>query len=108
MRPDPDAQFFVEHPDRKYRIRLPGKETVIDRQRGAHVVDECELEFRTLGDHKRDRRRIILCRADHRGNPIADGRILKIPFLAFADEEIADDDGTLAPIVFEIMAARAE
>jgi hypothetical protein len=81
---------------------------VIDRQRGTHVVDECELEFRSLGDHRRDRRRIILCRADHRGNPLPEGRVLKIPLLLFSDETVEDDDRTLAAIVFEIMAERDE
>ena len=104
---DPDVQFFTQHPDRKYRIRPPGKQTVIDKQRGAHVVDECELEFRSLGDHHRDRRRIILCRADHRGVPLPDGKILKLPVLLFADENVEDDDRTLAAIVFEMMAQRA-
>jgi hypothetical protein len=91
-----------------YRIRSPLKEMVIDKQRGSHVIDECEREFRSLGDHRRDRRRIILCRADHRGMPIPDGKILKIPFLLFADESVEDDDATLAPIIFEMMNERAD
>lgn len=103
---DIDVRFFTEHADRKYRIREPVKVTVFDRQRGAHVVDECEPEFRSLGDHRRDRRRIILCRSDHRGNLLPDGRVLKIPMLAFGDEEIVDNDSTLGPIVYEIMSAR--
>ena len=105
---DPDVQFFTQHPDRKYRIRAPLKQMVTDRQRAAHVVDECEREFRSLGDHRRDRRRIILVRADHRGALLPDGKILKIPFLLFADENVEDDDRTLAPIVFEMMFARAD
>jgi len=108
QKPDVDAQFFTEHPDRKYRIRQPLKQMVIDKQRGSHVVDECELEFRSLGDHKRDRRRIILVRTDHRGNLLPENRILKIPFLLFADETVEDDDRTLAPIVFELMSERAD
>jgi hypothetical protein len=105
---DPDVQFFTDHPDRKYRIRSPLKQMVIDRQRGSHVIDECEREFRSLGDHRRDRRRIILCRVDHRGVPLPEGKILKIPFLLFADETVEDDDRTLAPIVFEMMNERAD
>ena len=105
---DPDVQFFTEHPDRKFRIRSPLKQMVTDRQRAAHVVDECEREFRSLGDHRRDRRRIILCRADHRGNSLPDGKVLKIPFLLFADETVEDDDSTLAPIIFEMMNERAD
>ena len=107
-KPDVDVQFFTEHPDRKFRIRAPLKEMVIDKQRGSHVIDECERDFRSLGDHRRDRRRIILCRSDHRGNPLPDGKILKIPFLLFADANVEDDDRTLAPIVFEMMNERAD
>ncbi len=106
--PDTDAQFFLEHPNRKFRIRTPLKEMVIDKQRGSHVVDECEHDFRSLGDHRRDRRRIVLCRADHRGNPLPDGKILKLPILLFADESVEDDDRVLAPLVFQLMAERDE
>ncbi len=106
--PDLDVQFFLAHPDRKYRIRAPLKQMVIDKQRGSHVIDECEPEFRSLGDHRRDRRRIVLCRADHRGNPLPDGKILKIPFLLFSDESIEDTDAVLGPIVFGMMIERDE
>ena len=103
-----DQQFFTQHPDRKYRIRLPVKQTVVDRQRSAHVVDECELEFMSLGPHKHDRRRIILVRADHRGNLLPENRVLKIPFLLFADETVEDRDDILGPIVFELMVERSD
>jgi hypothetical protein len=108
QKPDVDVQFFTEHPDRKYRIRSPLKQMVIDKQRGSHVIDECELEFRSLGDHKRDRRRIVLCRADHRGNLLPEGKILKVPFLLYADEAVEDDDATLGPIIFELMFSQQE
>ena len=111
QKPDVDIQFFTEHPDRKYRIRVPLKQMVIDKQRGSHVVDECEREFQSLGDHRRDRRRIIALRGDHRGaQTMYEGKnvILKIPLLLFGDEEVADDDSTLAPIVFEIMNAASD
>jgi hypothetical protein len=107
-RNDPDAQFFVDHPDRKAHIRAPRKELVIDRQRAAHMVDECEMEFRSLGEHDRDRRRIILTRSDHRGMPIKDNKVLKIPFLLFSDESVEDADAVLLPIIFELMANAAE
>ena len=108
QKPDVDVQFFTEHPDRKYRIRVPLKQMVIDKQRGSHVVDECEREFQSLGDHRRDRRRIIACRSDHRGNLLPENRVLKIPMLLFSDETVEDDDSTLAPIVFEIMNAASD
>jgi hypothetical protein len=107
-KPDIDAQFFLAHPDRKFHIREPGKDMVVDQQRRAHVVDECEREFRSLGEHKRERRRIVLCRADHRGNLLPGGRVLKIPFLLFADETVEDRDDVLAPIVFQMMFERQE
>jgi hypothetical protein len=79
----------------------------IDAARAAHIVGEMEREFRTLGPHRKDRRRIILWRVPS-DNPFYDPRkpsILKIPFLAFADETIEDRDDILLPILHEIMMA---
>lgn len=101
---DPDARFFVDHPDRKAHIRNPGKVPMRDRQRAVHLVDECELEFRQLGSHNKDRRRIILFKTDH---PDYLNRILKIPFIAFADETIEDRDDILLPILHGIMTDQA-
>lgn len=103
---DPDAQFFAQHPDRQARIRLPAKTAHRDQQRAVHYLDECEIEFRHLGGHDPKRRRIIAYRlpADH---PSHANHIMKIPFLAFADETIADDDRTLLPIVHSIMMQEA-
>jgi hypothetical protein len=105
---DADAQFFQQHPDRQARIRMPAKEPFRDQQRAVRYLDESELQFRSLGPHDPKRRRIIAFRtpADHPTNP---NTILKVPFLAFADESISDDDATLLPILAEIMveAARA-
>jgi len=91
-RSDPDAEFFTFHPDRRAHIRKP---------RGA----ECEREFRSLGDHLASRRRILLWRVPE-GNPAYDPirrPLLKIPFLAFADETIEDTDEILLPIIHDIM-----
>ena len=89
---DPDAEFFTFHPDRRAHIRMP-------------IGPECQQEFRSLGDHNAARRRILLwCVPEH--NPHYDPvkrPILKIPFLAFADETIEDDDETLLPVIHEIM-----
>ncbi len=87
---DNDAQFFRAFPTRKTHIRVAYK-------------GENEMEFRTLGEHDRDRRRVILTRVTDIGLPIPDGKVLKIPFLAFADETIEDDDKVLLPILREIM-----
>jgi hypothetical protein len=76
---------------------------MIDKQRRAAYVLECEREFLSLGAHERDRRRLLLwCDPD--------GRILKIPFLLFADETVEDRDDILLPIIDEIMrdAARKQ
>lgn len=105
---DPDARFFAEHPDRKAHIRAPRREIVIDKQRATRFMDECEMEFRSLGMHDKDRRRIILTRSDHRGMPIKDNKVLKIPLLLFSDETVEDRDDILLPIIFEIMANAAE
>lgn len=99
---DQDAQFFTDHPSRRARIRLPAKQLHRDQQRAVRYLDEQELPFRSLGPHDIKRRRIIAYRLppDH---PQASNHILQIPFLAFADETIADDDATLLPIVHQIM-----
>ena len=59
-----DVRFFFSHPDRTCHIRLPrmATEVEIDAQRSTAYVGEMEREFRTLGAHRRDRRRIILWR----------------------------------------------
>jgi hypothetical protein len=100
---DQDTQFFKQHPDRRTRIRLPeGLAPVRDNQRGVRFLAESEMEFRSLGPHDKDRRRILVWRAsaDHPTHP---NHLLKIPFLAFADETIEDNDETLLPIVDGIM-----
>lgn len=99
---DQDAQFFAQHPGRQARIRLPAKVPHRDQQRAVRYLDEEELPFRSLGPHDPRRRRIIAYRlpANHPSHP---NHIMKIPFLAFADESISDDDATLLPIVHRIM-----
>ncbi len=89
-----DKNFFRQHPDRLAHIRLP-------------YQGEAAGEFWSLGDHNRTRRRILLCRASAEGKLLPDGKILKIPFLAFSDESIEDDDRILLPIVQEIMSNAA-
>jgi hypothetical protein len=100
-----DEQFFSAHPDRKAHIRKPYLELHINKQRSTSHVDECEEEFRMLGEHKRDRRRILLWRVPA-DNPHYDPKrqpILKIPFLLFADESVEDTDEILLPIIHHIM-----
>jgi len=104
---DQDAQFFTDHPDRYARIRMPGRELMKDAQRAVYYLSESEMQFRSLGPHDKSRRRILCWRApaDHPTHP---NHILKIPFLAFADETIADDDKTLLPIIHELMKDAAK
>ena len=103
---DEDARFFNQHPDRRARIRLPGRELHRDQQRAVRYLSESELQFRSLGPHDEKRRRIIAYRTppDHPSHP---NHIMKIPFLAFQDETISDDDETLLPIIHEIMLKAA-
>ena len=105
-----DIRFFFQHPDRKTHIRAPKMAPEIDEARAAHMVGEMEREFRTLGPHKRDRRRIILWRVPA-DNPFYDPQkpaILKIPFLLFGDESVEDRDDILEPILRDIMSNAAK
>ncbi len=88
--PDLDEHFFAAYRDRKFRIR----ET---------YEGENEAEFRTLGPHREDRRRIIAMRAKGRLARARGISIMRIPFLLFADETVEDRDDILEPIVAEIM-----
>lgn len=79
-----DVIFFAAHPDRHVRIRVP-------MPAGEHDAD-----FRSLGDHQIGRRRIIVFRG-------SGGRLPRIPFLLHADEDVADTDMVLRPILKELM-----
>lgn len=100
-----DEQFFATYPDRQARIRNPERQQAVTSQWGIMFVDECGGEFFSLGAHARDRRRIILWRvpADSPWYDPAKPAVLKIPFLAYADETIEDRDDILLPIIHEIM-----
>jgi len=99
---DQDAKFFTDHPTRKARIRVPGRQTHIDKQRSVRYLSENEMQFRSLGPHDQSRRRIIVYKlpADHPSHP---NHLLKIPFLLFSDETVEDEDRVLLPIVHELM-----
>lgn len=105
IKSDPDANWFKDHPDRQSHIRLPTRVLETDNQRATRYVEECRGEFWSLGDHDKDRRRILLWKVPAT-NPHYDPKkpaILKIPMLAFADETIEDTDAILLPIIHEIM-----
>ena len=103
---DDDAAFFTDHPDRQARIRKPRKEIAVAKKtRQTAVSEECEAEFRSLGPHKRERRRILIYRVPPT-NPHYDPsapQLMKIPFLLFADETVEDRDDVLLPIIDNIM-----
>lgn len=94
--PGSDEAFFREHPYRRFHIRKP----LFDK--------EFDVQFWSLGDHDQDRRRVIAVRVSPHAMASKGQPIIQIPFLAFADEEIADDDKTLKPIVDEMMADAAK
>jgi len=89
-----DNQFFTDHPDRSYRIRLP---------QPSADADEFDLAFRSLGPHEKDRRRIIIKRLEPAKVAMFGIKYMPIPFLLFADESIEDTDAVLAPIFDGIM-----
>ena len=99
---DPDVQFFTAHPDRRARIRIPGRELHKDAARAVRYLSECELQFRSLGPHDEKRRRIVVYRMspDHPTHP---DHIMKIPFVLFADETVEDRDDVLLPLVHQVM-----
>ena len=106
---DTDEQFFKDHPDRQAHIRSPKKVPAIDGQRAVRLGDEMEGEFWSLGDHDRKRRRVLLWKVPQDrwpSIPNHDGKtvpIMKIPFLAYSDETIEDQDDILLPILHEVM-----
>ena len=87
-----DVNFFFQHPLRRSHIRSP-------------FGNELWAEFQSLGDHDKNRRRVLLWRVPE-DNPHYDPKkpqILKIAFLAFADETVEDTDEVILPILHEIM-----
>ena len=104
---DEDAQWFSDHLDRKARIRQPAMQRHVDKQRSVRFLAECELEFRSLGPHDKTRRRILLTRIDFHGEPLPEGKVIKIPFLTFGDESIEDTDEVLLPIIRDLMLEAA-
>lgn len=102
-----DEIFFKQHPDRRARIRKPEFKAHRDSQRAVRYLDESEIQFRQLGPHQKERRRIIAYRtpSDHPEYP---NHILPIPFLLNADETVEDEDRILLPIVHELMLNAAK
>lgn len=92
-----DKMFFERNKDRHAHIRLP-------------FQGEAAGEFFALGDHQRTRRRILIWRVPKDSpfyHPVKQP-FLKIPFLAFSDENIEDSDEILLPIIDTIMREQAQ
>ena len=107
---DEDGQFFATHKDRYAHIREPRKMLVKLPSRQMKYVDEMAGEFWSLGDHDKNRRRILLWRVPehHPAYDPKEVQILRIPFLLFSDESIEDTDAILLPIVHQIMSDAAQ
>ena len=107
---DEDAQFFTQHPDRYAHIREPRMVLTKTPQRAVHYRPEMEGEFWSLGEHNKDRRRILLWRVPehHPAYDPKEVKILRIPFLLFSDESVEDTDAVLLPIVHQIMTDAAK
>ena len=107
---DEDAQFFTQHRDRYAHIREPQMVLVKLPSRQVKYVEESAGEFWSLGEHQKDRRRILLWRVPehHPAYDPKELKILKIPFLLFADESVEDTDAVLLPIIHQIMSDAAK
>lgn len=90
--PNDDVVWFRQRAKRQCRIRLP-------------AGTEFAAAWRYLGDHNADRRRVLVWRVpkDNPGRSIVPDGLMRIPFLALADETIEDDDAVLLKILGEIM-----
>ena len=107
---DEDAQFFTQYRDRYAHIREPSMMLVKLPSRQVKYVEECAGEFWSLGEHQKDRRRILLWRVPehHPAYDPKELKILKIPFLLFSDETVEDTDAVLLPIIHQLMTDAAK
>lgn len=92
---DTDKAFFADFPQRKTRIRDA-------------IGDEQDAAFQSLGDHDRSRRRMVIWKLPPSMRQHGTPELLKIPFLAFGDETIENEDRILMPIVHQLMEDAAK
>ena len=92
---DPDEQFFSSHPDRRAHIRNA-------------APHELNGEFWSLGPHDSSRRRILIWRVPDYHPMKNRYPLLRIPFLAYADESIVDEDSVLLPLIDQVMRDAAK
>ena len=96
-----DAEWFAANPTRQARIRNPERTPQKDKQRAVRYLDECELQFKALGPHKLEQRRLLIYRVPT-DKPF-EYQLMPIPILAFPGEVIEDSDEVLLPMINEIM-----
>jgi hypothetical protein len=108
--PDADALFFARHPMRYARIRRPLMVRARNAQRAVGFQDENEAEFQAIDPHDRAQRRIIVWRvpADNMYYDPEKPQLIKIPYLLYVDETLADTDEVLLPIIHALMIDEAK
>jgi hypothetical protein len=100
-----DAKWFAANPTRQARIRPPERTPQKDKQRAVRYLHEAELQFRSLGPHTLEQRRLLIYRVPA-DNPMAkpgEVKLLTIPLLAFPGEVILDIDECLLPLLEGLM-----
>ena len=107
---DEDAQFFTTYKDRYAHIRAPRLILAKLPSRQMKYVEEMAGEFWSLGEHNKDRRRILLWRVPehHPAYDPKEVKILRLAFLLFSDETVEDTDAVLLPIIHQIMTDAAQ
>ena len=98
-----DEEFFRANPQRQARIREPKREPQKDRQRAVRFLSENELQFKSLGPHKLEQRRLLIYRVPATEDKPFEYQLMPIPILLFEGEVIEDSDQVLLPMIHEIM-----
>ena len=98
-----DAEWFAANPTRQARIRNPERTPQKDKQRAVRYLGECELQFKSLGPHKLEQRRLLIYRVPATEDKPFEYQLMPIPILLFEGEVIEDSDAVLLPMVDEIM-----
>ena len=92
-----DPAWFKQQPRRQTRVRAPSK-------------GEFNSAWQALGMHNHDRRRVLVWRVpkDNPGRKLVPDGLMRIPFLAEADETIENDDRVLLPFLAYLMRGATE
>lgn len=100
-----DEEWFTANPTRQAHIRAPRKEPTVNKQRAVRYLDESELQFRSLGRHRLEQRRILIWKtpADHPTHP---NILIKIPVIEELAEILEDSDQALIPYLAQLMEAQ--